>query len=217
MVFLRVAFLLLVTAAPAASAPLDLCSTCKSGVNSIVQKGVSAGCDAACAAIPGLDALCPLICPAIASVCSDKTIDCGDAVCSAISVCSSNPWEHEVVWNFTLPTYTPALSGDTIVLTSTAPSSSVPEGMVQICLKESGTWWKAVTMFMNHTYIKEVAHTQDAAGKTNCGTVEHQELNDHYFTLSKAETFGVHTNVYHILNAGDMAAQGSYLFDWQKD
>jgi len=93
----------------------------------------------------------------------------------------------------------------------------VPEGMVQICLKESGTWWKAVTMFANTTFIKEIANTQDAAGKINCGTVEKQELANHYFTLSKAKTFGIHTNMYHITNANDMQAQGSYLFDWQKD
>ena len=41
-------------------------------------------------------------------------------------------------------------------------------------------------------------------------------MHNHYFTLSKAETFGAHTNVHHIVNAGDMEEKGTYLFDWQK-
>jgi len=46
-------------------------------------------------------------------------------------------------------------------------------------------------MFKNHTYIKEEAHTQDAAGQLR--TVEKQELDNHYFTLSKALDPGLRT------------------------
>jgi len=216
------------TAAPLFSPPAnDLCSTCKAGVDTIVNKGGSAACGKACSAIPGLGGLCKLICPAIGTLCGDKKVDCGEAVCGAISVCRRNPWEDEAVFNFSLPTYSPAFpshprgGSDTIVLTSWPPSADppagdVPVGMVRIGIKSVDTWWKAVTMFSNTTFIKEVAHIQDNAGGIGWGLVEHDELTKYFLSLSKAETFGIHTNVHHIVNAGDMKDGGTYLFDWQK-
>lgn len=198
--------------------PADLCSSCEDAVNQLVSKGIKEGCQAACEAIPGVSSLCPLICGSIPSLCGKGVVDCGQKVCSAISVCASNPWEYEVIWNFSKPTYSPALHGDTITLTSTDVSPDVPAGKVQMCIKcTAGTWWKAITMFQGTNYLKEVAHTQDHQGETNCGLVEADELSNHYFTLSKAETLGVHVNVYHITNAGDMKAGGSYLWTWSKD
>jgi len=179
-------------------------------------------CTPVCAAIAEEFAyLCPVICGALDSICKhdDNAVDCGDAVCRAISLCQSNPWQYEVVWNFSLPTDTPSLpESNKIVLTSSPPSDDVPEGQVKIGIKcEGSTWWKAITMFKNSTFIKEVAHTQDQPGVVNWGFLQHQELANHYFTLSKAKTFGIHTNVYHIVNAGDMKERGTYLFDWQVD
>jgi len=198
-----------------------LCETCKDGVNSIIGEVVGKGKAACTKVCPHYlpSALCNLVCPTLDSICHPGSdTDCGATVCAAISVCQSNPWEHEVVWNFTLPTFTPTLQGDTIVLTSSPPSDDVPPGKVRVGIKCDGsTWWKAITMFKNTTYLKEVAHTQDQQGVVNWGLIQYEELANHYFTLSKAETFGIHVNVYHITNAADMQEQGSYLFDWQVD
>jgi hypothetical protein len=204
-----------------------LCSKCKTEVAQLLHKLTSPtmACTPICAAIaPEFAYLCPIICGALDSLCRhelDKpknALDCGQYVCDAISVCETNPWYYETVWNFSLPTYSPALpKANTIVLTSYPPSDDVPEGQVKMGIRCPNDWWKAITMFSNQTYIKDVAHTQDQPGVINWGYVQHQELANHYFILSKAESFGIHYNVYHIVNAEEMKERGTYLFDWQVD
>ena len=72
-------------------------------------------------------------------------------------------------------------------------------------------------MYSQTKYIKTIVEVQNHKGQTVCGNVLKEELKDNYLTLAKAKTFGIHTSIYHIVNANDMQAQGSYLFEWLKD
>lgn len=215
-----VAILLLAALSVASAAEIDMCSSCKANVNKIAKQlaaSANATCSSLCQSIAP-KTLCSLVCPTLKSICTGNGYDCGDAVCRAISICETNPWEYEVVWNFTRSSDKPTLAEDTVVLTSSPPSDDVPPGLVKVGLKcEGSTWWKAITMFKGSKFLKEVAATQDHKGIISWGFIRHEELADHYFTLSKAKFLGVHVNVYHITNAADMKERGTYLFDWQVD
>ena len=101
-----------------------------------------------------------------------RGVKCGYKVCYVIELCR-DPWLTETNWYFKNSTYSPYLQEDKILLTSTPEKvDEVPQGMVQICLKETGAWWNAVTMFKGTEYIKEIVNTQNADGQINCGFVK---------------------------------------------
>ena len=128
--------------------------------------------------------------------------------------------------------------GDHIVLKKNC-DQGVEDGKVRFGLVCSGTWWKAITLHQGQGhYLSELVAVQDEPGITkvklafhlltnlniidtrNCwqyADVDHSSLELYDYVLSKAKTFGVHTDMYRISNVQDAKAGCAYTFEWLRD
>ena len=93
----------------------------------------------------------------------------------------------------------------------------VPEGYVRFGLVESGTWWKAINIFSGNHWDYELVAVQDAPGVYKYADVPIPNLSVFNYVLSKAKTFGIHTDMYRIANVTEMQAQCTYIFEWLAD
>ena len=84
-------------------------------------------------------------------------------------------------------------------------------------LVESGTWWKSITVHSDNGYLYELVAVQDAPGVTKWADVPMSNLPLYHYVLSKAKTFGVHTDMYEILETSDMESGCAYLWSWLAD
>ena len=93
----------------------------------------------------------------------------------------------------------------------------MPAGYVRFGLVESGTWWKAINVFSDSKFDYELVAVQDAPGVIKFADVPIPNLSIFNYVLSKAKTFGVHTDMYKIENITDMEEQCAYTFKWLSD
>jgi hypothetical protein len=110
------------------------------------------------------------------------------------------------------PRYWKGGDGDTVVMTRTP-------GTGKLTFAQTGlTWWKGIVAFSKSDTNKwwEIACLQDKRTAMTM-TLTPSLANTHYITLSKAKTFGVHTNMYLITNWSDADTRYDYTFNWVKD
>ena len=105
--------------------------------------------------------------------------------------------------------------GDHIVLKKNC-DQGVPDGHVRFGLVCSVTWWKSITVHSNH-FLYELIAIQDQPGVTKYADVDVTSLELYSYVLSKAKTFGIHTDMYKITNANEMVSGCAYLFEWLVD
>eukprot|EP00930_Biecheleria_cincta_P070838 TRINITY_DN58430_c0_g1_i1.p1 TRINITY_DN58430_c0_g1~~TRINITY_DN58430_c0_g1_i1.p1 ORF type:complete len:366 (-),score=75.80 TRINITY_DN58430_c0_g1_i1:458-1435(-) len=142
---------------------------------------------------------------------------------SSASVAVADGWER-VKFNFHFPfldcehggSWNPLEHGDAICLTGKChPLSDVPEGKVRITLQSRDTWWKAITLWKDNSYVSELVHVQDDKSAVDAAVMDASAIPDWQFVLSKAGFLGVHTNPYLIENSDDMKEGCEYNFHWK--
>ena len=89
---------------------------------------------------------------------------------------------------------------DHIVLTKNCADAGVPAGYVRFGLVEAGTWWKALNQFHGDHWDYEIVAVQDCPGVIKYADYPVEFLSLYNLVLSKAKTFGVHTNMYKLNN-----------------
>lgn len=101
--------------------------------------------------------------------------------------------------------------GDVVKMTI-APGL-IPPDRVGIALRLDGvTWWKGLQS-------GEIVLCQAQDSQTFISTqLSVDDFKAHGLQLWKAKTFGVHTQMYNVVDASDQIAGGqSYLFTWSRD
>ena len=137
------------------------------------------------------------------------------------------PFKFSVRWDFnsTSPGGTEPsskLQGDKIVLTRVVDEVAVKKGTVMVGVKgtkgKHSGWYKAITQFdMGDSYVEDVVSVMRKDDEANYGVLRVADLPYFTFVLTKAATFGAHTNDYRIENMPQMQEQSIYLFDWRCD
>merc|ERR1712212_428289 len=107
--------------------------------------------------------------------------------------------------------------GDHIVLETTCDNPSIPEGHVRFGMICAVTWWKSITVHEGSHFMYELIAIQDEPGDEKFADVDYINLELYNYVLSKAKTFGVHTDMYKISNAAEMKPGCQYLFKWLED
>ena len=107
--------------------------------------------------------------------------------------------------------------GDHIVLETTCDIPSIPEGHVRFGMICAVTWWKSITVHEGSHFMYELIAIQDEPGDEKFADVDYINLELYNYVLSKAKTFGVHTDMYKISNAAEMKPGCQYLFKWLED
>lgn len=99
-----------------------------------------------------------------------------------------------------------------IVQATVLPGGAAP-GQISIQLKLSGvTWWKGI-----QTGPIVLCQAQDNQ-QSSSAQVSVSDFNAHGLQLWKAKTFGVHTEMYNVVDATQkMSGGNSYIFIWTKD
>ena len=114
---------------------------------------------------------------------------------------------------------------DIILLQDTGQLSSNP-GMIEFELSlEKGMWWKGLILFVkdDSNYYQEVVagcwdDLQNEKYSKRDAMIDFNLLATHYVTLSKAKVLGVHSNVYHIVDAATTLKPGhKYKIHWKQD
>ncbi|XP_013422207.1 uncharacterized protein LOC106182103 isoform X5 [Lingula anatina] len=81
------------------------------------------------------------------------------------------------------------------------------------------TWWKGLILFRKHERNKYqiLTELQDDQHPVIV-TIRRYMLEQNHLVFSKAKTFGIHTNMYHIEDAATALKGGAhYAFTWVKD
>ena len=85
----------------------------------------------------------------------------------------------------------------------------------KLVLEQKGTWWKAIVAFdkRNTNLWKEIACLQDNR-KAMMIDLKPGMAEENFVVLSKAKTFGVHTNMYAISNWNEASPNYNYVVHW---
>ncbi|CAM5236200.1 hypothetical protein GCM10010329_61590 [Streptomyces spiroverticillatus] len=99
-----------------------------------------------------------------------------------------------------------------IVQATVLPGGAAP-GQISIQLRLSGvTWWKGI-----QTGPIVLCQAQDNQ-QSSSAQVSVSDFNAHGLQLWKAKTFGVHTEMYNVVDATEkMSGGNAYIFIWTKD
>ena len=108
------------------------------------------------------------------------------------------------------------------MLTRIVDEAAVKKGTVMVGIKgtkgKHSGWYKAITQFdMGDSFVEEVVSVKRTDDEANYGVLRVADLPYFTFVLTKAATFGAHTNEYRIENMPEMQEQSIYLFDWMCD
>ena len=83
----------------------------------------------------------------------------------------------------------------------------------------NGQWWKGIGVYNgggSHLSY-ELVEVQDAPAVTKYGDFPLDNIELYDFVLEKAKVLGVHSPMYKIMNANEMAGGCSYTFKWIAD
>ena len=121
------------------------------------------------------------------------------------------PWE---IINQGKPYLFNGSDGDVILITS-QPGT----GKLQFQQGKDMTWWKGIVVFekKDPNNWREILCLVNDKKVMSVNNISPDLGNDYHVVLSKAKTFGVHTNMYLIENWGQASTNMDYTFNWIKD
>ena len=100
-----------------------------------------------------------------------------------------------------------------------SPSTTSGDALrTKICLHTPDwmTWWKAITVHENNRFLHEIVYNQDHVHE-KCNYVMYTDMLERYVVLSKAKSFGAHTNMYWIQNSYMITPDYDWDFYWLQD
>ena len=108
------------------------------------------------------------------------------------------------------------LQDDTICITKKKKTTTYKD-KVKVTLKQSGTWWKALTVHNDkNEFLHEDLWNQDGHS-SDTSLLDYKEMISQYIVLSKAKAFGVHTNMYWIQNSYELTPAYDWEIYWKHD
>ncbi|MEH2463768.1 hypothetical protein [Nostoc sp.] len=110
--------------------------------------------------------------------------------------------------------------GDIISISVVGPDESSKEIKFILRLEEPVSWWKGLLLFnrKGNNSFRAIAELQGNDPSQTNGATDIDELGKYDLVLSKAKTFGVHTNMYRIVDAQRAFRPGyQYILSWLTD